>query len=60
MCNCPTGGLNLDTGKKTFQNIEIHVSMTKTFFFLECWLELIFVSFLDGLVCFYKSSHWNS
>ena len=33
MCNCPTGGLNLDTGKKTCQNTEIHVSMTKTFFF---------------------------
>lgn len=60
MCNCPTGGVNLGTGKKTCQNIEIHVSMTETFF-SDCGrLELIFVSFLDALVCFPKSSHWNS
>lgn len=34
MCNCPTGGVNLGTGKKTCQNIEIHVSMTETFFWI--------------------------
>ena len=45
MCNCPTGGLNLDTGKKTFQNIEIHVSMTKTFFFFGMLVRIDFCFF---------------